>query len=424
MGRTLAVTVIAASSLAIPRPLHAADRLTLAHVLELVRANNPSIQAARARSDAAAELPVQARAWADPVVSWEAWNAPPPADIARADNNIFRLSQAIPFPGKRRIAGEQASHGAEASAADASSVELDALAAAGRDFWTLWVAHARVAVAEREYDLARRLAAVAEQRYATGEVPQPDVLEAQVELTHAITKIDTEKLALDSAQSDLLELLSERPDASLPEPEDPSLRPLAIDEARLLDLAFAHRPELAGQRATIAREESGIALAEKGYLPDFEVSVGRFINEHGSNGVGAMLSMTVPLAWKKKYDAGVSEASARRDAAVADQRRLEDTIRREVHHAVVTVRSALLRHALFASTHIPQAEQALRVTEAAYQTGAVDFPRVVEAVRADVDARLDHAEAGATLERAFVDLARAIGTDVPRGAAARHGEGG
>ena len=404
-------------------PLHAADTLTLAHVLETVRARNPTVSAARARAQAAASMPAQASAYDDPVVSWESWNTPESFDVTRADNNIFRVSQAIPFPGKRRLAGERAVHGAEAASADASGVELDALASAGRAFWTLWAAHERLAVYERERELATRFARVAEQRYALGEVSQPDVLQAQVMLTHAINDVSTQELDVASARADLLTLLSEPPGDALPRPEAPSSSPLAADEGRLMELAVAHRPELVAQEATIASEESAIALAKKGYLPDFEVSVGRFVNTGSPNGFGAMLSMTVPLAWKSKYDAAVSEASARRDAALADRRRLEDMIRRDVHHAVLSVRSATLRHDLFRATHQPQAEQALRVTEAAYQTGAVDFLRVLETARTLVDAHLDHVEAGAALERAFVDLSRAIGTDVPRGAAASHWKG-
>jgi outer membrane protein TolC len=368
-------------------------------------------------------MPAQATAYDDPVVSWESWNAPESFDVTRADNNIFRVSQAIPFPGKRRLAGERAAHGADVATAAATTVELDTLAAAGRAFWTLWATQQRLTVYERERELATRFARVAEQRYALGEVPQPDVLQAQVMLTHAITDTSTQQLDVDSARAELLALLSEPPTEALPPPESPPSSPLTADESGLVELAIGHRPELTAQQATIAGEESSVALAEKGYLPDFQVSVGRFVNTGSPNGFGAMLSMSVPLAWKTKYDAAVSEASARRDAAVADRRGLEDMIRRDVHRALLAVRSAGLRYDLFRTTHLPQAEQAIRVTEAAYQAGTVDFMRLIDTMRALVAAHLEHIDAGAALERAFVDLSRAIGTEVPRAPAASHWKG-
>jgi outer membrane protein TolC len=424
MGRTLArASILFLSTVIGDRALFAAEPLRLRDVLEAVRADNPAIRAARSRATAAAAMPAQARAYDDPVVSWEAWNIPESVAVARADNNIFRVSQAIPFPGKRRLAGEQATHGAEAMAADAVTVELDTVAAAGRAFWSLWAAHRRLAVFERERAIVERFARVAEQRYALGEVSQPDVLQAQVELTHATNRVETERLAIDIARAELLAFLSRMPDDRLATPEEPVLGPLESSEGSLVELALTRRPDLAAQRATIAREEAGVALADKGYLPDFEVSVGRFINTGAPNGLGAMLSMTVPLAWKGKYDAAASEARARRDAAEAEQRRLEDLVRREVRQAVLAVRTADLQHRLFASTHIPQAEQALRVTEAAYQAGDVDFLRLLETTRTLTTAHLEHTDAAADLERAFVMLERTVGSVVPRGRPAHHPKG-
>src|SRR5262245_40685242 len=75
-----------------------ADRLRLADVLAIAREANPEIRAARSRARAAAARPAQARAWDDPVLSWEAWNAPENMNVADAENNIFKLAQKIPFP--------------------------------------------------------------------------------------------------------------------------------------------------------------------------------------------------------------------------------------------------------------------------------------------------------------------------------------
>src|SRR5207249_1435615 len=80
----------------------------------------------------------------------------------------------------------------------------------------------------------------------------------------------------------------------------------------------------------IAREESSLRLARLNYLPDFELSVERFVNFKRNDGLGVMAAMSIPIAYKSKYDAGVAEATARLAAAQADGRRLQDRIRREV----------------------------------------------------------------------------------------------
>lgn len=80
--------------------------LTLEAALAYARHHNPVIGAARSRVQAAQTVPAQASAFEDPMVTWEAWNSPGNFRIDEAENNIFRLSQKIPFPGKLRLKGE------------------------------------------------------------------------------------------------------------------------------------------------------------------------------------------------------------------------------------------------------------------------------------------------------------------------------
>jgi outer membrane protein TolC len=127
--------------------------------------------------------------------------------------------------------------------------------------------------------------------------------------------------------------------------------------------------------------------------------------------------VTIPLAQKGRYDAAVSEAEARLAAARADRRRLEDTIRRDVMQSYLRARSALERRELHVTTHIPQTEQALRVTEGGYQAGGVDFGMLTETARALEDVHLEHLEAAADFEKAWAELERAVGTSLERGVA-------
>src|SRR5207247_863534 len=98
------------------------------------------------------------------------------------------------------------------------------------------------------------------------------------------------------------------------------------------------------------------------------------------DGLGAMVSMSIPLVYKYKYDAAAGEANARMTTAQAELRRLQDRIRRDVQQAFLRARIALAQRDLFVSTHIPQAEQALRASQVSYETGKVDFLSLVDSV--------------------------------------------
>lgn len=403
----------------------AAEPLRLEDVLKQARQDNPQLQAARQRAAAAASVPTRVSALDDPTVSYEEWNAPDSFRPDRADNNIIRLSQKFPFPGKRRLAGAMAERDAEVADRESDGVELDVMAAVKRAYYDLWAGHQMLLVYSREQTLVQRFANIADQKYGVNEVSQSDVVRAQVELTRLVNRVTTQAIRLDALRSSLNVLLSRNPDDPLGVPEDAPPPQLPETTDLLTPLALASRPEVAAQRAVIAREEAAISLAHRDYYPDFELSVGRFINPGRRDGVGAMAVVSIPIAYKWKYDAAVAEASARLLSAQAELRRTQDRVRGEVKDAFLRARAALLQRNLFLSTHIPQAEQSLRVAQSGYEAGAIDFLALVDTARTIESVHVDHIDAEAEFERAYADLERAVGKDLPRApqakVQARHG---
>jgi outer membrane protein, heavy metal efflux system len=387
--------------------------ISLTNVVEEARQHNPEIKGARARAQAAAYLPRQAAAYDDPVFSYEAWNTPESFDIARADNNILKLSQRVPFPGKKGLAGTMAERDADVARREADMVELEVIAAVKRAYWDLWLVHQDLVLYSRDKDLVERFARIAEQKYAVGQVSQPDVLRAQVELTGLINRVTTETLAVDTARAELAALLSREDPGSIGTPESPVTAQLGRSVEALTDMALRQRPELAGQQASIARSQANRQLARLGYFPDFEFMAERFYNFERRDGLGAMVSISIPLVYKYKYDAAVSEANARIATAQADLRRLQDRVRREVQQAFTRAQTALAQRNLFLSTHIPQAEEALRASQIGYETGRVDFLSLIDSVRAIESVHVEHVRAEAEFQKAYADLERAVGGELP-----------
>src|SRR5262249_16695067 len=149
-------------------------------------------RAARERARAARSEPARISSYDDPVASWEAWNAPESFRVDQADNNIFKLSQKIPFPGKRGLAGRMAERDADVSSADASATERGLVAMVKRAYYALWQTHKNLTIYSRDKALVEHLAKIAEGKYVVGQVSQPDVLRSQVELTRLINRVTTE----------------------------------------------------------------------------------------------------------------------------------------------------------------------------------------------------------------------------------------
>jgi outer membrane protein TolC len=404
-----AAVLASATASAWPPPARADDVLRLATVVAEAQERNPGLAAARERARAAATMPARASSYDDPTVSWETWNAPNSFAVNRADNNIVRLSQRIPFPGKRTLAGAIAARDADVAAHAVDTATLELVTMVTRAYYDLWQTHQNLDIYDRDRALVERLARATADRYAAGDATQPDVLRAQVELTHVRTMLATEALALESARAELNTLLGNAPESLLGRPEDPAPPRLDADPAALTTRALGTRPEIAAQRAILAREESAIRLARLDYLPDFEASAGRFVNHDAPDGFGAMLSLSIPLAFKSKYDAALAEARARRAEAEAELRRLEDAVRREVRLAYLRARTAIEQHTLYANLHLPQAEQTLVATENAYAAGQIDFLSLLDSVRTIESTHVEHARAAADFARAYADLERAVG---------------
>lgn len=390
------------------------ETLKLEAVLGYAREHNPSIQAARSRLLAAQRVPVQASAYDDPMVMWESWNAPESLRIDEADNNIFRLSQKIPFPGKLRLKGEIASKEAERMEAELRATEIDTVAQVKKAYYDLWLVYQNLEIYSRDKELVAQFARIAEQKYAVGQVSQPDVLRAQVELTRLINRVTTETLGRGKAQARLNALLSRPPESSLGIPQGPPPPVVVYSMADLEDLTLKNRPELIAQAKAVERENLSLALARKAYYPDFEVSLSRFVNFGQQDGFGIVFSATLPLAFKYKYDAGVEEAVANRQAAQSELRRLQDLALFEVKQALVEAQIALEQLNLFLHTHIPQAEQALAASQIGYQTGTIDFLSLIDSVRAIEQVHLEHLMAAANFEKAWAELERAVGNELPR----------
>ena len=270
------------------------EALPLDAVLTYAQGHNATIRAARARLRAAQERPAQVSALDDPTFTYEGFNIPENFDLTRTDNNILKLSQKLPFPGKRRLRGEVATYEAAIASEDVRRVEVMTRAEVKKAYYDLWQVHQNLLIYSREKELAAQFATIAEKKYAVGQVSQPDVLRAQVELTRLINRVTTQTLKLGEVRAMLNGLLSRPPEAPLGVPHDAPKPVVRQTLAQLTELTLNTRPEITANAAAIARDTATLALSRKAYFPDFEVYVERFFNGGRRDGVGVIFSATHP----------------------------------------------------------------------------------------------------------------------------------
>jgi outer membrane protein TolC len=389
--------------------LFAPDKpLDRAALVGAVIERNPSVAAAREGLRAAlAEIP-QATSFDDPSVSYEM--APLTITGDRFGQTIS-VRQQLPFPGKRRLAGDAALARAEVQGAELGSVRLELAEMASALYDDYYVVARSLEINAHHRELLEQMKKSAQAQYVAGKAAQQDPIQAEVELA----RLARERLALEADGDQLVAringLLHRAPSATLPPAPtelDLSSTP-AGTSAELQELALRKRPQREAARARIQAARADIEVAQRAYYPDLAV-MGSYSSmwdmpEHRWM-VGLMVD--VPI-FRGKRDAAVEQARAEAARAGFEDERLADEIRVEVDRAHRRVAEAEALVKLHEKELVPAARAQVDAARAGFTSGQTSFVAVVEAHKNMREAELELEMARAELSRRRAALARAVG---------------
>jgi len=108
----------------------------------------------------------------------------------------------------------------------------------------------------------------------------------------------------------------------------------------------------------------------------------------------------------------VKEAKADREMAEAEYQTMKNMTLYDVKKLFVKVKTAQRLIELYQTSVIPQAEAALKVAEAGYQSEKSNFLDLLDAARSLLDFRLEHYQHITDYEISLADLERAVGSDL------------
>lgn len=387
--------LVAAMFMIIP-PLWAAEPdtpgpLFLKQAEQQALATNPGLAAARASARAAAAVAPQVGSLPDPVLSLNAMNLP--VDTWSTSQEAmtqmqFGLSQAIPFPGKLALKAEAARQDAAAASMDADERRLALIRNVRIYWWNLVYLDRAAEILEHNRKLLRQLIRIAEVKYQVGKGLQQDVLLAQLELS----KLDDTLISIKAARRDqqaALDALLNRPASkpvAIPAKIDEAL-PQLPDEHALVAQALASRPLLSRDDNAIAAAKTRVALAKKGYDPDFRIGAAYGLRSGINPATGTKrpdmasfsISMTLPFFTGAKQDGALAQRQAEQARAVYRRQGAVEAIRSEVVQALADYRKAREQALLYKTGIVPQANQTVASMMAGYQVSKVDFLNLIRA---------------------------------------------
>ena len=401
--------------------LRLAGRVTLADLVEGVLEGNPSVEAARARWQAALEKYPQAVTLPDPMVRFQYYTniSMNPQAPQRLDTMV---TQAIPFPASIALKGDLALQEAEMERLRYDMALRDAVVEVREAFLELaYLDRAREVLEEQERILAR-YATVAAGDLEIGRTKLPEEFRARSLLAQAGYD---RQLVLDLRRVEeqrirgLLRLPSA---ASLGPAEAPDRRTVGIPFDQVLALAESRSQELA--MAGVALQMAGIekSMARWEYAPEFEVGGVWMKNMEDVSGEfmggrAVTLGLSLPI-WVHAKSARVREADSLEAAAGADRATAVERIRTAAARLYFRVVNGQRLAALYRDTLLPQAEKSLALAEALYREGRGSLAGALEAAAARQNILLALHRSEADLGQAVARLEQVTGASLSPPAAA------
>jgi outer membrane protein, heavy metal efflux system len=386
--------------------------LSVDALVEDVLARNPSLSQMVAAWQAASARYPQVRSWDDPMLAGMIAPSSFGSNSVEAGYRV-ELSQKIPFPGKLRLRGQGALSEASASGNDVEDMRVQLIESARLAFYDYYLAGRAIAVNKESLQLLKQFRENADVRYKNGQVPQQDILQADVEIgrqqERGLTLDRMRKVAIARINT----LRNSPLDAPLAVPPE-QLRIKAGLPAveNLRALALAQRPDLKAMEDRIASEQTGLALAFKDFYPDMEVAAAydTIMGNGPARDLAAQVGVRVNLPIRMgRRNGAVAEAHAKIAQKKAELASRVNQVQFQVQEAYEQLLESERILALYEKTILPTARDNVKAAQTAYVTGKTPFLSLIEAQRNLVNLRDRNYEATADYFRRLATLERVIG---------------
>ncbi len=380
--------------------------------------NNPGLQAARLQTEAARTQIRQARAWEAPQVGIEFFQTPiqsfpnPAKDGMETD---YFVQQMIPFPGKISNMAKAARSNAEMSAENYRALERKIIRDLKSAYYELYLVQRKIKVNSENQVLLRQFVDIAMKQYEVGMGKQVDIFRAQTEISSLITEGINLEQERKVAEAMINTILNRPANSLLGQVPDLADTTATWTFDQMMPIALEARPELKAMDYNISMNRAELALSKREYVPDLMVRfMYKDMADTGDDFWALMGGVSVPLAfWSKgKFKGKVQENQLNVNRAEQQYTEMKNMILFEVQQALVKVESNKNVLLLCKNTIVPQAEQTLQSTLAAYQTGKTEFLMLIDAYRMLLMAKLDYYEAVMNYMTSLAQLEQAVGMDI------------
>ncbi len=387
----------------------------LSAMIDIALKENPGIRAAEKRYRSLLAVPPQVSTLPDPVLGYTRWVQNVETRVGPQEN-VFVLSQRIPFPGKLGLRGKIALQDAEAARQEYEAARRDVLFKVKSTYADLYNIDQSLRILRTYKRILRDFADVAATKYATGAGIQAQVLKAHVE----ISTIEVKELEFEKRRTGVVArlnaLMNRAADTPVGTAVEIDLPPVPMDERQLLSLARERRQELKATQYMIEKAVFAKQLARKNYLPDFNFQttyisipkVNDAFRDSGKDAFSVMLGINLPI-WLGPRRAAVEQATEMQIARQYQYDNLWKTVEAEISDILFQLKTLRETLDLYEQGLLVQAESSLESALSAYKTGKLDFLNLLDAERMLLQLRLAYTREQSNYFKQYAALEKAVG---------------
>ncbi len=377
--------------------------------------NNPQLKAARSTTDAARTKINQSSAWDAPQVGIEFFQLPVQSFPNPIKNNMetdYFVQQMFPFPGKINAMTSAASNNANMVEQQYFALEKQIIKQLKNYYYELYLVQKKIEINLENQDLLRQFLEITRKQYELGMGKQPDILRAQTELSVLINEgvnLEKEKTDIQTMINTILSRPANDQLGYVPEPVD-TLPHWNFDQ--LFQLAVENRPELKSMNYNIDMYKSELDASKLEYYPDLMARL-MYKDMTGTTKDfwSFVVGVNVPLAFwsSSKYTGKVEENELNIKTSEEQYNLMKNMVASDVQNSLVNIETNRNLTELYKNSVIPQAEQTLQSTVAAYQTGKTEFLMLIDAYRMLLMSELDYYMSKMNFLQSQAQLEQAVG---------------
>ncbi len=394
----------------VPRSLWANETLSLPQLLQAARRENPTLLAAHKRWEAAQAKVLQAKALPAPKIGVEFEDIPRGTVKVNQATVMYQLIQALPFPGKLSLRRQVAVKHAQVAAMAFKQTEWDIISQLKSAYYDLFLVDREQAIQQEQLLWLHQAAAIAQARYVTGTISQPELLRAQGEALEAENALIVLAHRRQALSAHLNHLLNRPAHAPLGQPGEILLLSVPFHPDELLLIALERQPELLAMKYAAERAEAEWRLAKRELLPDLETMLELRDPAMGPIGPWDLtLALAIPFWFWTKLQYGVKAALYDKESMQAAYQAMQNDLTKRIHEHWHEAMASYTTAKLCQDGLIDLAQQVVTATMAAYQSGRGSFMELLEALRTLSDRQRTYYQHLVAFEQHVVMLEQAAG---------------